>query len=284
MKKLHKHLYVHTTRTGINIGAVIGDDGVVSIDLPGAPEETRAWKAMIAELTDKPVRAVMLTSFDRLRAECADAMNVPVVMHEAVFAKLYAPAELPALPQGYELIPPPTRPHPSVQELTFSESTTFVLGDHKHPIYVDATYAGGHSPGASFFTVRDSGILFVGEHVAVGQPPSIAHGNFARWAEVLNGLKRNRRVTTIIPGRGAWGDTSIVGETLEYINKTAPSKVKAMIRSKRSRSEVGSLINDVLKLYKLNERTAAKHGIALENVMQQIRSGLERVYDDLMMR
>ncbi len=280
MKKLQKHVYYHTTRDGFNIGCVLHDEGIVSIDLPMSAEETRSWKAELAALGSQPVRAVIYTSADRVSFEAIETMNTPVIIHEAARAQLYTPIEVASLnpfDSSVTMIAPAQNKLP---EMSFLESTTLSLGMDKHMLSIDVVHEGGHSNGSVFVIPRDTGVVFTGEHVAVGQPPLIAAGNFERWNEVLATLKKNKKVTTIVPGRGHPGNPSIGTETADYI-KVTTSKIRAHIKAKRARNEVTSLIPDLLKLYDLNDKTAAKLSINLDVVRLNIRAGLERLFDDL---
>ena len=280
MKKIHTSVYDHVTRDGLNIGIILGEDGVVCVDLPMSTEETLAWKAQIRELTRLPIRSVIYTSADRVSFEAIDAMNTPVVVCELARVQLYTPVEVAALNQfdaSVTMIAPAQNKLP---ELSFSDSMTILLGPEKTAPAIDVMHQGGHAPGSVFIFVRDAGIVFVGEHVAVGQPPLIAQGNFEKWHEAISALRRNKKVVTLIPGRGQPGNTTITVETLEYI-KTATSKVRAHVRARRARNELITLIPDVLKSYGLTEKIAAKANLNLDVVRLNVRAGLERLFDDL---
>ncbi len=280
MKKITKNIYYHTTRDGFNIGCIVAEDGVVSIDLPMSAEETSAWRAQMAEVSPAPVRFVIYTSADRVSFEAIDAMRVPVVMHEAARAQLYTPVEIASLNPFDSTVTMIAPAQNKLPELTFTESTLLALGSDKHPTLIDVVQQGGHSNGSVFVYPRDSGVVFVGEHVAVGQPPLIAQGNFERWHEILNGLKKQKKITTVAPGRGQPGSTAIGAETINYI-KLVTAKVKAHIKAKRARNELVAMIPDLLKIYNLNDKTAAKISVNLDLVRLNVRAGLERLFDDL---
>lgn len=212
--------------------------------------------------------------------EAIEAINTPAIMSEAARAQLYTPVEVVSLnpfDASVTMIAPAQNKLP---ELSFSESTTIVLGTEKHPLFVDVVHQGGHANGSVFVYPRDTGIVFTGEHIAVGQPPLIAQGNFDRWNDVLGALRRNKKITVVVPGRGAPGNATISAETLDYI-KQATAKVKAHIRARRARSEVVALIPDMLKIYALTDKTAAKANLNLDVVRLNVRAGLERLFDDM---
>ncbi len=127
---------------------------------------------------------------------------------------------------------------------------------------------------------EDSGILFAGDHVAVGQPPNLSQGNFERWQAVLTALKKNRTITTLLPGRGpASSPVEAADATLDYI-KSAMVRVRALVRANRSRSEVSGLVPDLMMLY-APKVARSKSSLAYEVLSHEIRAGLERIYDEL---
>ncbi|MFN4292955.1 MAG: hypothetical protein ACK4JD_02345 [Thermoflexales bacterium] len=279
MKKIHKNVFYQATAGGLNVGCVIGEDAVIGIDLPPDPAEARAWRAQVAELSDKPIRAVVFTASDRMNAESLAAVGAPTaVVHDAAFAPVVAPAE-PALAQPFESTAPPVRDLNGAPRLTFSDSLSIVLGV-KHVTFVDVTFQGGYSPDACFVTLRDSGIVFAGDHVAVGQPPNLAQANLERWQAILAALKKNRTITTLVPGRGPAGEPAeAVDATLDYI-KAATVRVRALVRAHRSRSEVGALVPDLMMLY-APKVARSKASPAYEVLAHEMRAGLERLYDEL---
>lgn len=277
MKKIHKNIYLYVTQTGINVGCVVADDGVVLIDLPAHAAEVHALRAAVGELTQDRIRAVVFTAPDRTTSEAVAAVNAPIVVHEAAMAHLRIPMDVMPSYDAYSALggyEPDFLP-----EMTFTDSCTVTVG-HKHPAFVDVQYVGGYAPGACYITVRDSGVTFVGEHAAIGQPAALAYGDFGKWSDALNALKKNKKVTMLVPGRGPTGDVNSVGETLDYI-KTTQSRVKELVRRNKSRSEVAQLVPDILAAYALKPGKNAKLPFDVTSITQIVRAGLERIYDDL---
>ena len=225
-----------------DIGCVAGDDALVLIDLPQDPMETSAWRdALRAEFGDRPIRAILYTSSDRLNSESLAVINATAVLHDAAYAQLAQPQESPALQMLEPMTMPLIRELGSTPQLTFNQSSSVIVGS-KQPAYIDIMHQGGYSSDACFVIVRDAGIAFVGDHVAIGQPPVLAQGDFEHWQAVLANLKKMKNLTMVVPGRGPASVPATAGdETNEFI-KAATSKVKALVRSNRSRSDVGALV------------------------------------------
>jgi len=281
MKKLHKNVFCQTTSDGANIGCVIGEDAVVCIDLPLDPAEARAWRAQIGEISDHPIRAVIFTASDRMNDESLAAMNASAaVLHNAAFAHVVAVPVEPMWSSPFDLPPAPVAGEfGGTPSISFSDAMSIVLGA-KHTVFVDVAFQGGYSPDACFVTLRDSGIVFTGDHVAVGQPPNLSKGNLESWQAILVNLKKSRIVTTVVPGRGPAGEPAKCAEaTLDYI-KSATLRVKALVRAGRDRKEVAALVPDLMALY-APKSARSKSSPAYELLSQEVRAGLEHLYDEL---
>ncbi len=281
MKKIQKNVYVHVTASGHNIGCVVGEDNVVSIDLPFTPQEALSWRTQIAEVTDKPLSAVIFTASDRVNSDVLGSINLPSIIHESALT------QIPSLVDGSSafghagdtISAAMVRDYGPQPEVTYSDKMTYSMGV-RHQVHVDVQYVGGYGPGSAFVSVRDTGVLFTGDHVTIGQPPQLSYGDFARWNEGLAALKKNKKVTILIPGHGPVGDLNAVNDTLEYI-KLATSRVKTLVRSNKSRADVLSIIPDVLALYALKPGKTNRQTIDIDHISRVIRGGLERIYDDL---
>jgi glyoxylase-like metal-dependent hydrolase (beta-lactamase superfamily II) len=290
MKKLHKNVYSHATGDGVNIGCVVGDDGVIGIDLPANAGEARAWRAQLAELSDKPLRAIIFTSPDRVNSDALaaispmpGALSLPAFIHEAGFAQLYAALEA-SQPRALEpLTPVQLRERAVLPDATFTGGMTLVAGSAS-PLFVDAAFVGGYSPGSACVTIRDTGILFTGDLVTHQEPPPLAGANLDAWLEALVNLKRNRKVVTLVPGRGPAGGLEMAAETQAYL-KAARAGVQRLVKAHRDRADVSALMPDLLALYAgapiRSRRSAAQAAADAETVARRVRAGLEHLYDQM---
>ena len=317
MKKLQKNIYLYTTSQGINVGCILGEDGVVLVDLPAHGAEVQTLRAALAELTQVRIRAVVFTSPDRMTSEAVAAVHAPIVVHEAAMAHLRIPVETSLQHDGFS---PFDGYEPDIlPEMTFTDSCTLTLGG-KQPIHVDIVHIGGYAPGACYVSVRDAavrepgreparepsrepvkeasrdaarepvrdntpaGVLFTGEHVTIGQPAALAYGDFARWTEALTALKKNKKVMLLVPGRGptvdAAGMAASLSDTMDFI-KSSQSKAKDLVRRNKPRSEVAALVPDILASYALKPGKGNKLPFDATMITQIVRAGLERIYDDL---
>lgn len=282
MKKLNKNVYMHTASDGANIGVVVGDDALVCIDLPQDPMEATAWRAQLAdEFGGRHIRAIIFTSSDRLNSEAIAAVNAPAMLHDAAYAHVPPSLESPMMQMLEPSMLPPIRELGTTPQLTFSQSASIVVGSKQSQTqFVDVMHYGGYSPDACVVIPRDSGIAFAGDLLAVGQPPLLAQGNFEQWQAVLTALKKNKAIKTVVPGRGSVGTPlAAADDTADYI-KTATTRVKALVRANRNRSDVFGLVADLMAIYGPKNSKGGKTSNS-DAMGRYVRAGLERIYDDL---
>ncbi len=283
MKKLAKNIFYDVATDGTNLGVVMGEDAVVCIDLPVDPLEAGEWRREVRQFSGgKPIRAVVFTSSERLNSECIAIVGAPVVIQNQMFAQVTMPLEpLPSMP----LEPPPPMPAPlrdllATPHWTFETSVSIVLHGDK-PLFVDVVYQGGCSPDGSFVFVRDQGIAFLGEHATVGHPPLLAQADLPRWQEVLQALKANSSLRLVVPGRGTPTDPATAADaTLAYI-QTALAQVRAMVRAGKPRSELATLVPNLMAQYGPKSTRGQKLTLDLDAVGRHVRAGLEHIYDGL---
>ncbi|MCS6772627.1 MAG: hypothetical protein NZ693_00730, partial [Thermoflexales bacterium] len=147
------------------------------------------------------------------------------------------------------------------------------------PLIVDIVHRGGYSLDASMVAPRGTGVLFAGGLVATGQPPALAEGDFPKWLDILAELKKTREYATVVPSRGSLASPLEAAEaTIDYI-KTAVSRVKALVRANRTRSDLADLAQELTGQYQKSRLPDALPDA--DAIARIIRAGLERIYDDL---
>jgi len=281
MKKVCDNVFYHAAADGLNVGCVIGEDAIVCIDLPFDAEEACNWRRQISELSRLPIRAVIFTASDRMSNEAVDAFNPPVVVtHSSTLAPVVVPEESPSS-FFFDVLPVslPTSGLESKPRIALNDALSIVL-EGEHTLFIDVTFQGGYSPDACFVTVRDSGIVFTGDHVAVDQPANLTVGQFERWLEVLTNLKKNRLVSVVVPGRGPASDPVQAAEgTMDFI-KTAMTRVKALLRAQRPQSDVSALVPDLMAKY-APQAACQPESPEYALLSREMRAGLEHLYDAL---
>jgi glyoxylase-like metal-dependent hydrolase (beta-lactamase superfamily II) len=273
MQKLAKDIYVESGFPGVTVGAIITADGIICIDAPTHPADARRWRLKLAQLSPKPVRFTINLDHHRDRILGTQWLEAPVIAHEHTSERIRqlpevfkggvseagADADLAADLIGARFVPP---------QLTFGDRMVVAHGGRE----LHLTHHPGPTPGAVWVEIPAEGVVFVGDAVTNDVPPVMAEANPAAWLEALGLLQKKKYpARVVVPGRGAVTDKAGV-KVMEDFLRALRRKVDALIRSKRTRSEVGQVAPDFLDYFTVP-------GALRDHYTRRIRAGLERVYD-----
>ncbi|AWB25273.1 MBL fold metallo-hydrolase [Methylobacterium currus] len=197
-------VYALTAEGDPNSGIVIGDDSVLVIDARATPRMAGDLVRRVREVTDKPIRHVLLTHYHAVRvlgvAGYPDRVNV--IASDVARAMIVERGQqdmdseiqrFPRLFRGREEIPGLTWP-----TLTFHGEMTLWLGSRE----VRIIHAGrGHTAGDTIAWLPKEKVLFSGDLVEYGATPYCGDAHFQDWPATLDRLEALGPVA-LVPGRG----------------------------------------------------------------------------------
>ena len=79
--KLSEHAYAYTAEGDPNTGIIIGDDAVLVADTQATPAMAQDVVRRIREVTDKPIKYVVLTHYHAVRVLGASGFNPQQIIH-----------------------------------------------------------------------------------------------------------------------------------------------------------------------------------------------------------
>jgi glyoxylase-like metal-dependent hydrolase (beta-lactamase superfamily II) len=202
-QRLADGAYCLTAEGDPNTGIIIGDDGVMIIDARATPVMARDLVRRLREVTDKPVKYVLLTHYHAVRVMGASAYGADHIIASDRTRELIAERgqqdfesevqRFPRLFQAVETVPGLTWP-----TLTFATSLTLWMGKRE----VQIKHIGrGHSKGDTVAYLPDCGVLFSGDLVEEGATPYCGDAYFTDWPGTLETL-RGFEAKALVPGRG----------------------------------------------------------------------------------
>jgi len=206
--KLSDHAYAYTAEGDPNTGIVIGDDAVMVIDTQATPVMAADVIRRIREVTDKPIKYVVLSHYHAVRVLGASAYMAEggehiiasqdtrdLIVERGEQDKASEIGRFPRLFQNVESVPPgltwPT--------LTFSGKMTLWLGK----LEVQLLQLGrGHTKGDTVVWLPQEKILFSGDLVEFDATPYAGDAYFKDWPQTLDNLAA-LKPEKLVPGRGA---------------------------------------------------------------------------------
>jgi len=196
-------LYGYTAEGDPNSGVVIGDAAVLVIDAQATPVMAQDVIARVRQVTDKPIRHVVLSHYHAVRVLGASAYAGAEIIASDVTRGLIAErgqqdmdseiGRFPRLFHGRASIPGLTWP-----TLTFHRRMTLWLGKRE----VRIIHIGrSHTAGDTVVWLPAERVLFAGDTVEYGATPYCGDAHFADWPATLAAAKA-LGAERMVPGRG----------------------------------------------------------------------------------
>ena len=249
--KLSDRAYAYTAEGDPNTGIVVGDDAVMVIDTQATPVMARDVIRRIREVTDKPIRYVVLSHYHAVRVLGASAYEPEQVIASRDTYDLIVERGEHDMRSEIERFPRLFRAVESVPGLTwptmvFDKRLTLWLGS----LQVELMQLGrGHTKGDTVVWLPQEQIMFSGDLVEFGATPYCGDAYLNEWPETLDAIAA-LAPAKLVPGRGA--------------SLTTPADVKAGLDG--TRAFVTAMYDHV--------RRAAKEG-------KDLRTAYRETYDAL---
>jgi glyoxylase-like metal-dependent hydrolase (beta-lactamase superfamily II) len=197
------------------IGVVLGGRDVLVVDTRSTPAQAREIVADLRELTRDPVSIVVDTHwhFDhtfgnsvfRPASIWGHVRAAERLRREGDAARRKVAEGMPTLAADLAevVIDPP--------EHTFDDRATIEVGDR----FVELSYHGrGHTDGDIAILVPDANVLFAGDLIEEGSPPSFGDSFPLDWPATLERLLP-LATGAVVPGHGAIGDGAFIAAQLD---------------------------------------------------------------------
>ena len=203
--KLSEHAYAYTAEGDPNTGIIVGDDAVMVIDTQATPVMAEDVIRRIREVTDKPIKYVVLSHYHAVRVLGASAYGAQqiiasqdtrdLIVERGEADKASEIGRFPRLFDAVESVPPGV----TWPTLTFSGKMTLWLGK----LEVQLLQLGrGHTKGDTVVWLPQERILFSGDLVEFDATPYAGDAYFRDWPATLDAVAA-LKPAKLVPGRGA---------------------------------------------------------------------------------
>ena len=211
-----------------NAGFIVGPRGVVAIDTGTSYAHGQALLAMIARVTELPVRVALVshTQPEFLFGGAAfRERGIPVRMHRRTAGLMASRCDtcLKTLRQTVGVEPMQGTAMYSADEVFDATHELEGIGRPVRVLYL------GHSSGPGDIAVLDatSGVLFAGGLLEARRIPDIQDSDLRGWRSALQAL-RELGVRTVVPGHGARSSPQLIDSVERYLEQLE-RRVRAMV-------------------------------------------------------
>ncbi len=202
--KLSDHAYAYTAEGDPNTGIVVGDDCVMVIDTQATPVMAQDVIRRIREVTDKPIRYVVLSHYHAVRVLGASGYAPEHVIASRDTYDLIVERGAQDMQSEIERFPRLFRAVESVPGLTwptlvFDRRMTLWLGK----LRVEIMQLGrGHTKGDTVVWLPEDRVLFSGDLVEYEATPYTGDAYLTDWPATLDAIAA-LEPRALVPGRGA---------------------------------------------------------------------------------
>ena len=216
-EKLCGHAYAYTAQGDPNTGIVIGDNAVMVVDTQATPVMAQDVIRRVREVTDKPIKYVVLSHYHAVRVLGASAYEPEHVIASQDTYELIVERGAADMQSEIERFPRLFRAVESVPGLTwptvvFREQLTLWLGKLEVRIM---QIGRGHTKGDTVVWLPGDQVLFSGDLVEFDATPYAGDAYFTEWPAALERIAA-LKPRALVPGRGAALKTPAeVGKGLE---------------------------------------------------------------------
>jgi len=202
--RLSNNAYAYTAEGDPNTGIVIGDDAVMVVDTQATPVMAQDVIRRIREVTDKPIRYVVLSHYHAVRVLGASGYKPDHIIASRDTYDLIVERGEADMKSEIERFPRLFRAVESVPGLTwptivFEKHMTLWLGK----LRVEIMQLGrGHTKGDTVVWLPQDKILFSGDLVEYGATPYTGDAYLTDWPATLDAVAA-LGAQKLVPGRGA---------------------------------------------------------------------------------
>jgi len=204
--RLSENAWAYTAEGDPNSGVIIGDESVMVIDATATPVMAKALVKRIREVTDLPIRHVVLTHYHAVRVlgasgfKAEGAVNViasratrDLIVERGAEDMASEIGRFPRLFQAQESIPGLTWP-----TMVFDQALTMYLGK----LEVQLLHIGaGHTSGDTIVRIPSQNIVFSGDLVEFNAGVYTGDAHLEAWPATLDRLAA-LKPEQLVPGRG----------------------------------------------------------------------------------
>jgi glyoxylase-like metal-dependent hydrolase (beta-lactamase superfamily II) len=202
--EIGRGLYAYTAEGDPNSGIIVGDDGAMVVDAQATPAMARDVIARVKQVTDKPIKYVLLSHYHAVRVLGASAYEGAEIIASHAARTMIAErgqqdmdseiGRFPRLFRAVETIPGLTWP-----TITFPRQMSVYLGRRE----VRIMHIGrGHTAGDVIAEVPDSNVIFSGDLVEYHSACYCGDAHLRDWPHTLDRLSE-LKPKALVPGRGA---------------------------------------------------------------------------------
>lgn len=228
MQQIENGIFFEDAFLGVTLGALVQPNGLIMIDAPLRPEDTRSWRSALTTSRQSNNRLLISLDAHPDRTLGTRALECPIIAHQKtaqVFRSRPTIFKGQSVESGaaWETYSDAVGMRWASPDITFTDRMSLHWGGPE----VVLEHRPGPTPGSIWAVIPDQKALFVGDTVILNQPPFLGYAELGEWTANLEILNNNFSCYKIVSGRGGLVAPADI-ETLHSILVEIQAKIEQL--------------------------------------------------------
>jgi len=267
MRKLTRNAWIESRFGGLTIGALASDSEILLIDCPLRTEDVREWLGQLSTLGSPRYLAMMDGYPDRVLG--ARVVGLPILAQDRTLEAVLGMSDTfkgntHPIGADSDRLKRITGVQKALPTIIFSHSMTLHLGGRA----IQFLHRPGPHPGAMWVLDEVEGLLFIGEAVAIEEPPYLGTADIERWLGLLDDLREGGFASyRMVCARGGLVSREDIHGMARFLRKVR-NRVEKLQRERDPKEIAAGFAEELLEDFPV---AASRREIA----MTRLRVGLE---------
>ena len=264
MQEIADGVFIEQTYSGVVLGAVSMERGLLMIDAPIFAEDARSWRSSMMNFSSVGNRLLVSMDAHHDRSLGLRNMECRLIGHESLKEEYRSrPVSIKAQIQEtgaeWEELNGLGSIRWLIPEITFSEH--LFLNWSEQPVCLE--YHPGSSIGSTWVIVPQHKVIFVADTVVADMPPFLHQADIPAWIESLELLKSKFSDYMIVSGRSGLVTLKDIDVQSKFLEK-ADSYLKRLQRRKAGVNDLDSTVSKLMNDFseKMIYRKRLAYGLA----------------------
>lgn len=249
MQQIETNIYYEDAFLGATLGALVFNHGVIMIDAPLRPEDTRTWRSALVAQRGGANRLLVSLDSHPDRTLGTRPLECPIVAHQLaaqVFRNrpMIFKGQTVETGSAWETYNEAVGMRWSPPDITFTEQMWLHWGGPD----VSLMWRPGPTPGSIWAVIPAAKVVFVGDCVIVGQPPFLSQADLPQWIANLDLLLTEYNDYKIVSGRGGLAGLDDI-QTLRSLLAEIAQHIEDLGDQNAAPEATAPMASDILKRY-----------------------------------
>lgn len=272
MRKIKNKIYIESKFIGVQLGMIVTNEGLLLIDCPMKVDEAKEWLNVAAEYGKPRYLALLDAHPDRVMG--ARSIDIPLIAQDRTLESIRELSDtykggLHPIGAEADRLKRVTGVQRAAPEISFSNQMNIHLGKSE----IQFLHRPGPRPGSAWILLLDKKVAFIGDAVAVDEPPYLGAANLQRWMDGLDELRGSTmEAYTLVTSQGGPIRRENINDMARFLRKVE-HRLEKVVAEGLDEEQVGQLAADLMDDFKVSHSRRDQALLRLQTGLLDLVSG-----------